>query len=156
MKFNIKCTSFIVFFICFCSAHSQSITGTVTNEKNKQPLANVEVTLSHSSRKTKTDINGKYTINDLDRNNYTVYYSLEGFKFNQKSIQFNAQENIIADVQLSNFDVSLDEIILFATPTQPTKRAGDALSTGTEITKKGIEALGVVANGSVFNLLNSC
>ena len=154
MKFNIKFISFIIFLICFCSAHSQSISGTVTDEKNKQPLANVEVTLSHSSKKTKTDINGKYTINDLDRNNYTVYYSLEGFKFNQKSIQFNAQENIIADVQLSNFDVSLDEIILFATPTQPTKRAGDALSTGTEITKKGIEALGVVANGSVFNLLN--
>jgi len=154
MKFNIKFISFIIFLICFCSAHSQSISGTVTDEKNKQPLANVEVTLSHSSKKTKTDINGKYTINDLDRNNYMVYYFLEGFKFNQKSIQFNAQENIIADVQLSNFDVSLDEIILFATPTQPTKRAGDALSTGTEITKKGIEALGVVANGSVFNLLN--
>lgn len=154
MKFKINFISFIVFFVCFCNAHSQSLSGIITDNKNKQPLANVDVTLSNSTRKTKTDINGNYTINNLDRNSYTVFYFLEGFQSSQKSIQFNAQENIIIDVQLSNFDVSLDEIVVFATPTKPTKRVGDALSTGTEITKKGIEALGVVANGSIFNLLN--
>ena len=51
-------------------------------------------------------------------------------------------------------DKEIEEVVIFATPTQPTKRVGDALSTGTEITQKGIEALGVVANGSIFNLVN--
>lgn len=112
-----KSISFIIFFMCLCSAHSQSITGTVTNEKNNQPIPNVEVTLSPSSRKTTTDSNGKFTFKDLEQNYYTVYFYLEGFKYNQKAVELNTNEQVVVDIQLNSFDVSLEEILLFATPT---------------------------------------
>ncbi|QFZ53818.1 TonB-dependent receptor [Oceanihabitans sp. IOP_32] len=149
-----KSISFIIFFMCLCSAHSQSITGTVTNEKNNQPIPNVEVTLSPSSRKTTTDSNGKFTFKDLEQNYYTVYFYLEGFKYNQKAVELNTNEQVVVDIQLNSFDVSLEEILLFATPTQPTKKIEDALHTGTKITRKGLELVGVSGNNNIYNVLN--
>ncbi len=48
----------------------------------------------------------------------------------------------------------IEEVIILKTPTQPTKRIDDKLYTGTEITTKGIETMGVIANSNVFSILN--
>ncbi|MDO4763296.1 MAG: TonB-dependent receptor [Flavobacteriaceae bacterium] len=48
----------------------------------------------------------------------------------------------------------IEEVVILKTATQPMKRIGDVLYTGTEITPRGIDAVGVVANGSLFNLVN--
>lgn len=48
----------------------------------------------------------------------------------------------------------IEEVIILKTPTQPTKRVDDKLYTGTEITLKGIESLGIIANSNVFSILN--
>ncbi|MDO4763295.1 MAG: TonB-dependent receptor [Flavobacteriaceae bacterium] len=60
------------------------------------------------------------------------------------SLEINAQET----------STEIKEVVVVKNVTQPTKKIDDKLYTGTEITKKGIDALGVVANSNIFNIVN--
>lgn len=51
-------------------------------------------------------------------------------------------------------ETKIKEITIVKNLTQPTKKIDDKLYTGTEITKKGIEALGAVANNNIFTIVN--
>lgn len=51
-------------------------------------------------------------------------------------------------------ETKIKEVTIIKPITQPTKRIDDKLYTGTEITTKGIEALGVVGNNNIFTIVN--
>lgn len=48
----------------------------------------------------------------------------------------------------------IEEVVVVKNITQPTKKIDDRIYTGTEITAKGIENLGVVANSNIFTIVN--
>ena len=51
-------------------------------------------------------------------------------------------------------ETEIKEVTITKNITQPTKRIDDKLYTGTEITKKGIQSLGTIANSNIFTIVN--
>ena len=51
-------------------------------------------------------------------------------------------------------EMEIKKVTITKNITQPTKRIDDKLYTGTEITKKGIQSLGTIANSNIFTIVN--
>lgn len=132
--------------------NAQSISGVVVNSETKKAIKNVEITISPSNKNLKTDDLGKYKTS-LPTGTHTLFFYKNGFALQEKVVTLT-NKNKIVNISLSPSGVNLDEVMVFATPTKPTKRIDDALHTGTEITIKGLETSGVATNNSVFKLLN--
>lgn len=60
----------------------------------------------------------------------------------------------IGGIKAQEKETEIREVEVVKNVTQPTKRVDDKLYTGTEITRKGIEALGVIANSNIFTIVN--
>lgn len=130
----------------------QSISGIVKSTVKNQPIKDVEITISPSNKTVKTDSFGKYNVT-LSKGTYTLFFYKDGFALTEKVIAISNESKVL-NVRLNPSDVNLDEVMVFATPTRPTKRADDALHTGTEITLKGLETSGVATNNSIFKLID--
>ncbi|MBS9773736.1 MAG: TonB-dependent receptor [Tenacibaculum sp.] len=150
MKKVLLSTVLFLFVIGYISA--QSISGVVTNSKTNRVVKGVEITVSPTNKNLKTDSLGKYQIS-LPAGVYNLFFFKEGFSLTEKTVTIS-NKNEVLNISLNPSDVNLDEVTVFATPTKPTKRIDDALHTGTEITLKGLETAGVVANNSIFQTLN--
>lgn len=144
--------SVALFLLVVGHVSAQSISGVVTNSETKKAIKDVEITISPSNKNLKTDALGKYKA-QLSAGKYTLFFYKDGFTLKEKTVTVSNKDEVI-NVSLSPSEVNLDEVMVFATPTKPTKRIDDALHTGTEITIKGLETSGVATNNSVFKLLN--
>ncbi|MEN9334879.1 MAG: hypothetical protein RLY35_2059, partial [Bacteroidota bacterium] len=89
-------------------AWSQSISGTVKDEKNI-PLPGVVVSVNKLGKGTQTDVNGKYTL-DLPAGNHTVSYTLIGFKIFESNITLIAGQKLPLDIKMFNDDITLDNL----------------------------------------------
>ncbi len=89
-------------------AWSQSISGTVKDEKNA-PLPGVVVSVNKLAKGTQTDVNGKYTL-DLPVGSHTVSYTLIGFKNFESNINLIAGQKLPLDVKMLNDDITLDNL----------------------------------------------
>lgn len=116
------------------------------------PVKGVEVSISPANITLQTNDLGKYK-SSVPSGTYTLFFYKEGFTLIEKVIKVT-NKNEVLNLSLVPSNVSLDEVMVFATPTKPTKRIDDALHTGTEITLKGLETSGVATNNSIFKLLN--
>jgi TonB-linked SusC/RagA family outer membrane protein len=89
-------------------AWSQSISGTVKDEKNA-PLPGVVVSVNKLAKGTQTDVNGKYTL-DLPVGSHTVSYTLIGFKNFESNITLIAGQKLPLDIKMFNDDITLDNL----------------------------------------------
>lgn len=133
-------------------AKAQTVSGKVIDSSTKKPISFVEVTISPTNKSMHTDGNGDFKFTEVPNGTYTLHFLSSEYTYKKIEIKADKAKTIV-DVVLQPSEVSLDEVVIFATPTQPTKRIGDALSTGTEITQKGIEAIGTSANNSIHSTL---
>jgi outer membrane receptor protein involved in Fe transport len=82
----------IILFISFSVAHSQSISGTITDENTKEPLIGVNVILSNTNGTT-TNINGEFSL-EITENEKTISFKYIGYETVIKEISGQTEWNI--------------------------------------------------------------
>ena len=87
-----------------------SVSGTVTNGAN-QPIKGVSVYIGAIQKGTKTDENGKYTLNNLPKNGLTINFTYVGFMSQNIAIK-NTEAIQILDVTLEESIFEMDEVIV--------------------------------------------
>ncbi|MEP2056615.1 MAG: carboxypeptidase-like regulatory domain-containing protein, partial [Maribacter litoralis] len=88
----------LTFLICSVSTYAQSggLAGLVVDQNNK-PLANVNISISHTSLGTTTNANGRFKITDLASGSYTLTFSIMGHDTEQ--ITTNVIANKVTQIQ---------------------------------------------------------
>ncbi|MBU2061525.1 MAG: TonB-dependent receptor [Bacteroidetes bacterium] len=87
-----------------------SVSGTVTNGAN-QPIKGVSVYIGAIQKGTKTDENGKYTLNNLPKNGLTINFTYVGFMSQNIAIK-NTEAIQTLDVTLEESIFEMDEVIV--------------------------------------------
>jgi iron complex outermembrane receptor protein len=87
-----------------------SVSGTVTDLKN-QPIKGVSVYASELHKGTATDVNGKYTFNNLPNGNLKLTFTFTGFGVQNRTINSLQKENTL-DVILEETIFQMDEVIV--------------------------------------------
>ena len=147
-------TIIFIFAILFSSsANSQTISGKVTDLTTSEPLVGALLQLLPEKTATISSDKGLFNFENLKPGEYTLQCSYLGYKTVEKKITLtNRNEKINLELQRSVRQI--DEITVQGNLSTPVKRTGDALFTGTAITKKGISTMGVSANSSVYQSLD--
>ena len=118
-----------VFLLIFCTGLSilsckGTISGTVT-DPTENPVQGATVTLSEGDFSATTDAEGKYVLNTIPLENYTVTASKQGYTDGSKEVSleksgiFDFKVEVTADIQLGNITQPLvpTKIINNASPT---------------------------------------
>ena len=87
-----------------------SVSGTVINGAN-QPIKGVSVYIGAIQKGTKTDENGKYTLNNLPKNGLTINFTYVGFMSQNIAIK-NTEAIQTLDVTLEESIFEMDEVIV--------------------------------------------
>lgn len=87
-----------------------SVSGTVTNGAS-QPIKGVSVYIGAIQKGTKTDENGKYTLNNLPKNGLTINFTYVGFMSQNIAIK-NSEAIQTLDVTLEESIFEMDEVIV--------------------------------------------
>lgn len=134
-------------------AKAQTVSGKVIDNLTQKPISFVEVTISPTNKSIHTDDNGVFKFEEVPNGNYTLHFLSSEYTYKKVEIKVDKAKTVV-DVALQLSKVSLDEVVIFATPTQPTKRVADVLYTGVEINQKGLEIIGSTGLTNVHNALN--
>ncbi|UPQ79628.1 TonB-dependent receptor [Flavobacterium azooxidireducens] len=92
------------------SAQSGTISGTIKNNQN-QPLENVNVVLKGTTIGTRTNLEGQFTLNNIQNGNHTVSISHIGFASKEITINL-ANFNDLGILILQENNQALEEIVL--------------------------------------------
>lgn len=112
------------FFVLGGLLYAQTATGTVTD--NMGPLPGVNVVVKGTTNGAQTDMDGTYTINNLN-NDDVIVFSYLGYK--SQDIIYTGQE--VINVTLAEDASQLDEIVVIGYGTTTVKDATGAVSTVT-------------------------
>jgi TonB-linked SusC/RagA family outer membrane protein len=106
-----------------------SITGTVTDAKNGESLAGVNIVVEDTDPLlgTSTDLDGNYTINNVPDGSYTITARFLGFRAMSKSVNVSGGETTV-DFQLESSVLNLDELVVTATGVRRKVEIGNAIS----------------------------
>ena len=80
MKSNLFITIIILFFTGYLHAQTGSITGTVIDESTKEPIMFGSVIVEGTNNGVNTDIDGKFTIENLEAGTYAIKFVYLGLK----------------------------------------------------------------------------
>ena len=104
----------LIYLVCVSVAvyaQSGSITGTVYDAITGESLPGVTIQLEEISVGTATNIDGKYTINNVPDGTYTLLASFIGFRNNEMIVNITGSE-LILDIVLNEDIFGLDEIVV--------------------------------------------
>ncbi len=88
-----------------------SITGTVTNEDG-EPVPTANVLLVEINRGAATNLEGEYTIEDVEVGTYTLRVSFVGYKTYRDQVTIEAGEMLVKDIVLQTGAVNLKELVV--------------------------------------------
>lgn len=103
-----------------------SITGVVTDATTGESLPGVNVIIEGLNRGASTDVEGRYTINNISSGSYTVTASFISFKRMSKSVQVS-DGVAIANFELETDIMNLDELVVTATGVQRKVELGNSI-----------------------------
>jgi TonB-linked SusC/RagA family outer membrane protein len=108
----------------------QTIKGTITDARNKAPLAGATVRLEGTTYATATDAQGNYTINAAVKDgSYTLTISFTGYKPFTKQLTLDHTAQTVS-APLAENALSLNEVVVTGTTVATTKKQlGNAIST---------------------------
>ena len=110
--------------LTFGFTYGQTVQGTVSDASSVLPGVNVLV--KNTTKGTQTDFDGKYTLEDVERNSVIVF-SYIGYK--SKEVIYTGQQ--VIDVTLAEDTAALDEVVIIGYGTTTVKDATGAVSTVT-------------------------
>lgn len=104
--------------ICFglTQASAQTITGSLLDRENGQPLIGVNVMLVGENRGTTTDIDGKFEIKNATEDQVTLRFSYIGFESFEVSRDLKSEGRDFGSLIMSPTDLRLSEVIISASP----------------------------------------
>lgn len=108
--------------LTFGFTYGQTVQGTVSDASSVLPGVNVLV--KNTTKGTQTDFDGKYTLEDVERNSVIVF-SYIGYK--SKEVIYTGQQ--VIDVTLAEDTAALDEVVIIGYGTTTVKDATGAVST---------------------------
>ncbi len=101
-----------LFLLAGASLLAQNVKGTITDEKG-EPLPGASVVVKGQAGKgAATDLNGKYTISDLQPGEIQLEFSFIGFEKQTKTIQLSANETKVVNAMLKESSRRLDEVVV--------------------------------------------
>jgi outer membrane receptor protein involved in Fe transport len=92
-------------------AQSGELSGTVTDQRNNEPLPGVNILLHELNRGASTDMDGNYTVSNIPYGSYSVRVTFIGFRTINRVIEINAANTTI-NFELREDLLGLDEIIV--------------------------------------------
>ncbi|MCD8309694.1 MAG: TonB-dependent receptor [Prevotellaceae bacterium] len=114
------------------TAQVSQVTGVVISAEDNEPIVGATVLVKGTTLGTVTDVNGRYTINNVPANAKTLVFSYVGMRTQEVGIMAGSQKIIMAtDSEL------VDEVLVVAYGTQ--KRSsftGSATSVGSQVLEK--------------------
>ncbi len=139
LKFLLPRLLFILllfFFVDFAQAQNITISGTVTDSKDKQPLIGVSVTVKGSPSGTSTGVDGSFKLL-VPSGASALSFSYLGY--NNQEVSINGRTTI--NVSLEPSSTSLSEVVVVGYGTQKVKDAtGSVASLGPKEFNKGVIA----------------
>ncbi|MDC8105951.1 TonB-dependent receptor [Chryseobacterium sp. PTM-20240506] len=134
-------------FLCFigwASAQKQTITGVVSDEN--QPLPGATIKIKGLSKNMVTDIDGKFTINDLKAGEYNLQISYIGYESTTLPVSIQSEENTdLGIIRLQQKHKNIDEVIVTATLKNSEARA-------LNLQKNAINMTNVIASDGIGKL----
>jgi len=114
-EFFIRKIIFLLIISTYCNitfGQGLSISGTITDKANNQPIPGVTILIKGTTRGIITDINGKYTIKA--ENNEVLVFSFIGYLPQEETVN----GRVIIDIALSEESKQIDELIVIGYGTQ--------------------------------------
>lgn len=144
----------IVMIMCCVGLNAQTfaqskIMGTITDEGG-QPIPSATVLISGTQNGTISDVNGKYSLNNLSAGKYTVVASFVGLSTAKKSIELARNESQTLDFQLVDNQVQLDGVVISSSRSGRTQQ-----ETAASITQLSAEAIQKYSANSQADILRS-
>ncbi|MDN3695652.1 DUF2012 domain-containing protein [Chryseobacterium tructae] len=146
MKTNLEklLTLASVCFITFVSAQKQLIIGTVLDDS--QPLPGATVKIKGSSKNITTDVDGKFTINDIKEGEYSLQISYIGYTTSDITVHLKSDETTdLGIIKLSQPRKNLDEVVVTGTLKNTEARA-------LNLQKNAINITNVIASDGIGKL----
>ena len=112
-----------------------TITGRVTTDGNL-PLADARILLIGSSASAVTGEDGKYTLRNVPTGNAELQALRVGYRALKKTVNVANGLSVVADFQLAQAVVQLDEVVTTATGQQRKVELGNTISTLGDVGKK--------------------
>ncbi len=107
-------TNFILFFSIIAlhvQAHNAgNVTGTVTDLKNGNPLIGVNVQIKSSLIGTTTDINGSFTLKNIQIGTYDIIFSFIGYQTVIQKVEIKENRTDTLKIQLEESVTSIGEV----------------------------------------------
>jgi len=98
-----------------CAGNTGSVTGTVIDKKTREPLYGANVIIVNEQKGAATDLDGKYTISDVEIGNYSVKISYVGYKTVVKNrVVVKPERPTVVNVELEE-DVSTTGAVVVTT-----------------------------------------
>jgi len=146
-------TILMVFFVQSLVAQSITISGTVTEKGNGNPLPGVSVFIQGTTTGGVTDFDGKYSINADNFKDKLLIFSFIGFK--TVSVKLTG-ENQVIDIVLEGDATNLDEVVITGSTIGTKKRElGNSISTikATSIQNNAAIAVDQALSGKIAGAL---
>ncbi len=109
----------LVTYSLYAQEETASLSGTITDASDGQPLIGASITLVGTYKGAAADINGNYTINGIKPNDYQIKVQFIGYETKiYNGIRFTAGENKTLDVILKEQTESLNEVTVVGRSSQ--------------------------------------
>lgn len=146
MKTELKKLLLLIFlcFIGWVSAQKKSVTGIVLDEN--QPLPGASIKIKGLSKNVVTDLDGKFTINDLPAGEYNLEIGYIGYENSIILAEVKPEENTdLGNIKLSQKHKNIDEVVVTATLKNSEARA-------LSLQKNAINITNVIASDGIGKL----
>ena len=119
-----------------------SVRGTVVDASTRKPLSGAQVFITETGQGSLTDASGRYLVVNVPAGENTVRVQLIGYARGQQAVTVTPGEAAVADFQLTQMALELDEVVITGTAGGARAReVGSAIST---IRQSELEAAPVV------------
>ncbi len=135
-------------------SYSQEFYGKVINLQTGKPVEGAHIIVVGNHGRAISDAEGIYTLKVNKSGIYKIICTHIGYESVSVEVQIIENSRKEINFNLKELARELKEITVTAEITGPVRRTGDALYTGSSITSKGIELLGISAHNSVYNSLD--
>ncbi|AYN01822.1 TonB-dependent receptor [Chryseobacterium sp. 3008163] len=113
METIIKKSLFPLFACCtiFVSAQKQIVTGTVSD--NSQPLPGATVKINGSSKIVITDVDGKFSVNDLKPGHYDLQFTYIGYEPQNMTVDLISDQSLdLGIISMFQKQKNIDEVVV--------------------------------------------
>lgn len=136
IKVNLKCLMLVAVFTALSNfAFSQrTITGTITDGENNEPLVGASVVVTGTTKGTLTDVDGKYTLSEVPANATSLTFSFTGYA----NLTIPLGSSNVIDAKLQGGSI-LEEVVVVGYGTvRKVDATGAVTSVGVKDFNKGI------------------